>query len=253
MTAFRAFLGKEFREIAKTWRMWVLPGIVLFFALSGPVIARLTPQLLQALAPDTGLVIEVREPTFRDAYLQWAKNLVQLVSFALIVVFAGVVSGERRSGTAVLVLTKPLSRTAFVAAKYLAGSAFLVGTVAIGAAVTWALTWAVFGEAPLAPLAGATGLWLVLGLMILGIMVFLSSLVGSQAGAAGLGFGAFVLLSIASIWSPAVRYSPTGLLGAPTEVLLGRSGPLLGPVLTGLALGAISVAAAVAAFSRKEL
>ncbi len=43
MSSFRAFLGKELREIVRTWRIWVLPGIVLFFAVTGPVIARLPP------------------------------------------------------------------------------------------------------------------------------------------------------------------------------------------------------------------
>jgi ABC-2 type transport system permease protein len=253
MSGFRAFLGKELREIVKTWRIWVLPGIVLFFAVTGPVIARFTPQLLQAVAPDTGLVIQIPDPTFLDAYLQWTKNLVQIVTFAIIIIFAGAVSAERRSGTAVLVLTKPLSRSAFVVAKYLAQGALLIGTVAVGTAITWALTYAVFGEAPLLPLAQATGMWLVWGLMILGIMVFLSSLVGSQAGAAGLGLGAFVLLSIASIWAPAVRYSPAGLLGAPTDILVGRAGYLLWPVVTGFVLTGVSLAKAVWAFSRKEL
>ncbi|MBC7220856.1 ABC transporter permease [Candidatus Bipolaricaulota bacterium] len=253
MTGFRAFLGKELREIVKTWRIWVLPGIGLFFAVTGPVIARFTPQLLAAVAPDTGLVFQIPNPTFLDAYLQWTKNLIQLVTFAIIIIFAGVVSAERRSGTAVLVLTKPLSRRAFIAAKAVAQGAFLMATVAVGAAVTWALTYAVFGEAPLVPFVQATGIWLVWALMVLGIMVFLSSLVGSQAGAAGLGLGVFVLFSIGSIWTPVVRYSPAGLLGAPTDVLLGRAGPLLWPVVTGLVLTGISVAAAVVAFSRKEL
>lgn len=253
MSGFRAFLGKELWEIVRTWRIWVLPGIVLFFAVTGPVIARFTPQLLQAVAPDTGLVIQIPAPTFLDAYLQWTKNLVQIVTFAMIIIFAGAVSGERRSGTAVLVLTKPLSRTAFIVAKYLSQGALLVGTVTGGAAATWISTWAVFGQAPVGPLAQATGVWLVWALVILGIMIFLSALVGSQAGAAGLGLGAFVLLSIATIWPPAARYSPAGLLGAPSDIALGRAGPLLWPVVTALALAGCALAAAVAAFSRKEL
>ncbi len=253
MTGFRAFLGKELWEIVKTWRIWIFPGIVLFFAVTGPVIARFTPQLLQAVGPDTGLVIQVPEPTFVDAYLQWVKNLVQIVTFAMIIIFAGAVSGERRSGTAVLVLTKPLSRTAFIVAKYVSQGALLVGTVGVGSAITWALTGIVFGQAPVGPLFHAAGIWLVWGLMILGIIIFLSALVGSQAGAAGLGLGAFVVLSIASIWAPAVRYSPAGLLGAPTDILLGRAGPLLWPVVTALLLAGLAVVAAVAVFSRKEL
>lgn len=253
MSGFSAFLGKEFREILRTWRIWVLPGIVLFFAVTGPVIARFTPQLLRAVAPDTGLVIEIPDPTFLDAYLQWAKNLVQIVTFAIIIIFAGAISAERRSGTAVLALTKPLTRTAFVAAKYLSQGAFLIGTVAVGAVITWALTYGVFGAAPLPALVQATGVWLVWALMILGIMVFLSALVGSQAGAAGLGLGAFVLLSIATIWGPAVRYSPVGLLNASSEIVLRRAAPLLWPVVTGLALTGLAFTAAVWTFSRKEL
>jgi len=253
VSGFRAFLGKELWEIVKTWRIWVLPGIVLFFAVTGPVIARFTPQLLEAVGPDTGLVIELPDPTFRDAYLQWVKNLVQIVTFAIVIIFAGAVSAERRSGTAVFALTKPLSRSAFVVVKYLAHGVLLIGTVTVGTAITWVLTHAVFGEAPLLPLAQATGVWLVWGLMILGLMVFLSSLVSSQAGAAGLGLGAFVLLSIASIWAPAVRYSPAGLLSASSEIVAGRIGPIVWPVVTGLTLAGIALAAAVVAFSRKEL
>lgn len=148
MSGFRAFLGKEFQEIFRTWRIWVLPGIVLFFAVTGPALARFTPQLLQAVAPETGLVIQIPDPTFRDAYLQWTKNLEQITMFAVIIICAGAVSAERRSGTAVLVLTKPLTRTAFIVAKCLSHGALLVGTATVGTALTWAFTYAAFGEAP---------------------------------------------------------------------------------------------------------
>jgi ABC-2 type transport system permease protein len=254
MIGFRAFLAKEFSEILRTWRIWVLPGIVLFSAVTGPVLALFMPQLLAALAPEMGgVVIQIPDPTFRDAYRQWTGSLVETVTIAIIVIFAGAVSAERGSGTAVLVLTKPLSRTAFIVAKCLSQGALLIGTVAVGTVITWALTYAVFGEAPLGPLAGATGIWLVWALMLLGIMVFLSALVGSQAGAAGLGLGAFVLVSIATLWAPAVRYGPAGLLNASSEIILGRVGPLLWPIVTGLALGALALAGAVWVFSRKEL
>ena len=36
MSGFRVFARKELREIVRTWRIWVLPGILLFFALTGP-------------------------------------------------------------------------------------------------------------------------------------------------------------------------------------------------------------------------
>ncbi|HSQ22205.1 MAG TPA: ABC transporter permease subunit [Coriobacteriia bacterium] len=254
MRGFGAFLIKELREIARTWRIWVLPGIVLFFAISGPPLAKITPELLSSFVPaESGVVIEMPDPTYVDAYLQWTKNLQQIVLFAVIIMFGGVISAEKRSGTAALALTKPLSRTAFVLAKFVSQTALLAVTVVVGALATWGLTYVVFAEAPLAPLAQATGTWLALGVMILALMVALSAAIDSQAGAAGLGFLGFIALSIATLWSPAVEHSPAGLLGAPTNLVMGETVTLGWPLATTFALTAVLVLVAVAVFRRREL
>ena len=58
--AFATFLDKERRETLKTWRLWVLPGILLFLALSSPVLTKLTPELLKATAnSQPGVVIHI--------------------------------------------------------------------------------------------------------------------------------------------------------------------------------------------------
>jgi len=254
MRGFGAFLIKELREIARTWRIWVLPGIVLFFAISGPPLAKITPELLGSfVAEQPGVVIQFPDPTYVDAYLQWTKNLQQIVLFAVIIMFGGVISAEKRSGTAALALTKPLSRTAFVLAKFVSQTALLAVTVVVGALATWGLTYAVFAEAPLAPLAQATATWLALGVMILALMVALSAAIDSQAGAAGLGFLGFIALSIATLWSPAVEHSPAGLLGAPTNLVMGKPVTLGWPLATTFALTAVFVLVAVAVFRRREL
>ena len=220
MRGLGVFLAKEIREIARTWRIWVLPGIVLFFAASGPPLARVTPELLSTLmdAQATGVVIQIPEATFTDAYLQWTKNLSQIVLFAVIIMFAGAVSAEKRGGTAVLALTKPLSRSAFVLAKLLSHLLLLTVATAAGAVLTWALTLAVFGEAPATPLVQATLAWLVLGALFVALAVLLSVAFDSQAAAAGVGLGVYLLLSIATIWEPAVTYSPAALVNAPTAL-----------------------------------
>ena len=177
MSGFTAFLGKELREILRTWRIWVLPGIVLFFAISGPPLAKITPELLGSLMADQqpGVVIQLPDPTYIDAYLQWTKNLSQMVLFAVIIMFGGIISAETKSGTAALVLTKPLSRSAFVLAKFVSQAALVAVPVVAGALATWGITYSVFGEAPLAPLAEATGAWLVFALMFVALMELLSS------------------------------------------------------------------------------
>lgn len=255
MSGFTAFLGKEVREVFRTWRIWVLPGIVLFFALTGPVLAKITPELLGSLMTDQqpGVVIQLPDPTYADAYLQWTKNLSQIVLFAVIIMFGGIISGEKKSGTAALVLTKPLSRLAFVIAKFVSQTLLVVVPVTLGALATWGVTYAVFAEAPFAPLAEATGAWLVLALLFVALMELLSAVLDSQAGAAGIGFLGYIVLSVGAIWKPMLDYTPAALTTAPTSLITGEATSLGWPIATTLALTVLCVAGAVLVFRRREL
>ena len=177
MNGFVVFAAKEVREILRTWRIWVLPGILLFFALTGPVLARYTPELVGALAGDQLKGLVMPTPTYLDAYAQWVKNLSQIALFALIIIYGSIISSERKSGTAVLVLTKPVSRTAFVVAKAAVHSAFLAILVVAGTLLTWGLTAAVFGQAPGSALWSSALVWLVFGVLFIALMTLLSVLI----------------------------------------------------------------------------
>jgi hypothetical protein len=39
MTGFGAFLRKELIEIRRTWRLWVIPGMLVFLGVTSPIIA----------------------------------------------------------------------------------------------------------------------------------------------------------------------------------------------------------------------
>lgn len=253
---FGAFVGKEALEILRTWRLYVLPGMALFFALTGPVLAKYTPQILQALAGfDAAEVVKLmgRQPGVVDSYLQWIKNLSQVVFFALVIIYAGVISSERKSGTAVLVLTKPVSRTAFVLAKVFVHSVFVAAVTVVGTAITWGVTLLVYGEAPAGPLWQASLSWLVLALFFVALMTLLSVLMDSQAGAAGVGIAVWAALALAALVPAAVVFTPAGLLVTPMAVAEGAPFPSIWPVAGSLVLTAGVIAAAARAFRDKEL
>lgn len=255
MNGFTAFVRKEATEILRTWRIWVLPGILLFFAISGPPLAKFTPEILKAVAGMPAAAIEklIPNPTYLDAYGQWAKNLSQIGLFALIIIYGGLVSSERKSGTAVLVLTKPVSRTAFITAKALVHGAFLSLTVLVGTLLTWGMTALTFGSAPAGPLFSSALAWLAFGLLFLALMTLLSVALSSQAGAAGVGIGVYALLAIAGFSKTLTLYTPVGLATAPSLLASGRPFPLLWPLLSAIALSAALVAAAAWLFRRQEL
>ncbi len=254
MNATLVLARKESLEIVRTWRIVVLPAIILFFAVSGPLIGRFTPEIIGAVGGDQLGAIVLPDPTYVEAYGQWMQGLGQIVLFALIIIYGGLVSSETSSGTAILVLTKPVSRAAFVMVKAVTHSVFLVVIVMVGTLVTWGVTAAVFGEAPSAPLWSGTMVWLVLGVFYIALMTFFSVVIRSAAGAAGAGIGAFVLLTIGGLWAPLADHSPAGLVGIAGELVAGQPAPdLVWPVLVSLAAAVALVLAAAAVFRRKEL
>ena len=254
MRGWTVFLGKEAQETARTWRIWVLPGLLLFLGVTSPLVAWLMPSLLKSVAnQQPGVHIQLPPPTSADAYVQWLKNLSQVALWASIIAAGGLVSSEKRAGTAVLVLTKPISRAAFVLAKAAAAGGLLVLATTAGALACWGETYALFGTAPLEPFAAATGAWLAFALLMTAVTVMLSTVIDSPVGAAGAGLAVYALLALSSLWPPLARYGAAGLLGAPGELLAGKSPPLLWPLAVSALLAVACLAGATAALSRREL
>jgi ABC-2 type transport system permease protein len=254
MTGFGAFLGKELHEIVRTWRIWVIPGLVVFFAVTSPFVALLTPALVASIAADQpGVVIQLPDPTALDAFGQFVKNLSQLVELAVVIAGAGVVSGERASGTAVLTLTKPLSRGAFVLAKIASQTTLVVGATIVGTLLTVGVTGLLFDDPPVGALVRAVGLWLGFALLLVVVMTFFSVALRSRGGAAGAGLGFLFVTLLVGSWPPAAETTFAGLHGATGQMLTGRAAAIGWPLATAAVAALAFGAAAVGLFRRQEL
>ena len=250
--SFRAFLAKDLREIVRTWRIWVLPGILLFSAVTGPPTARFTKELLSTISGDMFNPM-MPDPTWVDSYAQWTKNLSQLVAFALIIALGSAISGEKRTGTAIMVLTKPLTRAGFVLSKFVSTVVLLVASTVLMMLVTWGVTLIWFPNAPFGPLLAATAAWLLFALLLVAVVLLASAAVDSGAGAAGIGLGFFFLLMLAGIWGPMLRWTPAGMINAPVALGADAEVDLLWPAVTTAVLTVVLVWAAVKVFERREL
>ena len=254
MSGLRAFLRKEMRETLHTWRLWVLPGLLVFLGVTAPVITALTPRIIELAAKSSpGTTVTIAQPTAREAYLQFVGNLGQLALLAIIITVSGAISGEVRSGTAALVLTKPISRAAFVIGKAATAFALILASTAIGAVVCIGITAAIFGLGPAGHFVLAVAIWLAYALLFVGIMVALSARLRSQMAAAACGVGVFAALAALNALPTVRDYQPGGINGAMTDLLRHGSAAWAWPLLTSLVLAAITLAVAVARFDRREL
>lgn len=254
MNGFNAFLRKELTEIRRTWRLWVIPGMLVFFGLTSPLIAALTPALVESMAASQpGVVIQLPPPSALDAYAQFIKNLDQFVLIAVVITGAGVISGERATGTAILALTKPLSRGAFVVAKIITQIALLVAATVLGTVVCLAMTAVVFDGGNAARLVTAVALWLLYASLLVVVMTLCSAAFRSRGAAAGAGLGFYFLTLLLSSWGPAARYGFVGLWPALREALMGEPLAVAWPIATALVAVGLGVTGAVWIFERQEL
>jgi ABC-2 type transport system permease protein len=254
MTGLVAFSRKELTEIRRTWRLWVIAGMLFFFGVTSPIIAALTPALVQSMAASQpGVVIQLPPPTALDAAAQFLKNLNQFVLLAVVIGGAGAISGERASGTAILALTKPLSRGAFVVAKILSQIALLVSATALGTAVCLATTALVFDGSVAARLVTSVALWLVFASLLVVVMTLFSATFRSRGAAAGAGLGFYFLALLFSNWGPAASYTFLGLQPAMRDALRGETVSSGWPVTTAIIAIVAGAMAAVGIFEKQEL
>ena len=254
MTGLTAFLQKELTEIRRTWRLWVIPGMLVFLGITSPIIAALTPALLQSMSTSKpGVVIHIPPPAVLDASAQFLKNLDQFVLIAVVIAGAGAISGERSSGTAILALTKPLSRGAFVVGKILSQTTLLVAATALGTAVCLATTVVVFNASEAGRLMTAVMLWLLYATLLVVAMTLFSAAFRSRGAAAGAGLGFFFVSLLLANWGPAARYSFVGLMPAMGNALTGHAMSLGWPVTTAVAAIVAGVLTAVRIFEQQEL
>jgi ABC-2 type transport system permease protein len=254
MTGLAAFLGKELTEIRRTWRLWVIPGMLLFLGLTSPIIAAVTPGLVQSMSGSRpGVVIHLPPATVLDASAQFLKNLDQFVLIAVVIAGAGVVSGERTSGTAILALTKPLSRGAFIVAKIVSQVSLLVAATALSTVVCLGVTGVVFKDSSAGRLVTAVAIWLLYASLLVVVMTLFSAAFRSRGAAAGAGLGFYFLTLLFSSWGPTARYSFSGLMPAMSRALTGETLSLGWSMTTAVAAIAVGALAAVRIFERQEL
>jgi ABC-2 type transport system permease protein len=256
VTGLTLFLGKEFREILRTYKIWVVPAIFLFFGLLSPVAVKLLPELLKPQMEAQGIVIELPLPKAADSFLQFYKNLAQLGMLAIILVSMGLVSEERSRGILELLLAKPLSRTAVIVSKFVAQTVLVGGSIILGAAACYFYTLALFEGGRLLPFVQGTVLFLAYDALIIALALFFSSVLRSQIAAGGLALISFFLLStLPLIHRLFAEYSPSVLTSLANDIVAGKADFSAAgwPAVSSLSLTLLLLALGSIIFNRQEL
>jgi ABC-2 type transport system permease protein len=254
MTGAIVFLKKEFREILRTHKIYVVPCIFLFFAISSPLLAKLTPELVKSLVPN--FEVTLPEPKAADSYLQLFKNLNQIGILAVIFTSIGLVADEKVRGTAILMLTKPVPKWSFIISKFIATSALVLGALLLAYGVCLYYTLFLFKDAMFAISAQAIILAIAYYLLIIAVTLLASTISRSLALSGAFSVGAFLLLSILpALHKSLAQYTPGALPNFQDKLLAGTAtfGEAVPALMITLAAVVVLLVLTVLIFKRQEL
>ena len=256
MMGFLVLLIKELREQLRTGRLIAVAAVFVLFGILGPLTDRYMKELIDAIGSQSGgFTIEVPPPSLNGDVGEIVKNLSQFGVICALLLSMGAVAWEKERGTAGMIMTKPASRAAFLAAKLTAISLNLGLAVTLGCGLGYVYTALLYPSA--FPIGGyvamAAIMWWTL-VVFTAITLLGSTISRSAIAAAGVGLVALLVLGLVASIPVIGPWSPLALLTPAMALALGNdAGNFAGPLLFNIALVPALLGAAWLAFRRQEL
>jgi ABC-2 type transport system permease protein len=215
------FFQKESLEIVKTPKWIVLTAVFVVFGIMSPIAAKYMNELISGIG---GLELNLPEPTYRDAYMQFFKNMYGLSILVVILTFMSMVVEEKVRGTVLLVLTKGLSRTSFILCKFLSASFFFSIVYTISLSVFLYYTSLLFPDHSMQNVGGPLFLFWLYGVCLIASTLLCSTLSKSHTIAAVSSFAFYFFLSLSNMIPGIGTYLPGSYQTMGVEIMTGVKG-----------------------------
>lgn len=255
MNGFATMVKKEILEIYRSKKLLILIILFAFCAIASPILAKLIPTLLKAMPQTPGLVINLPDPTWRDSIDQFIKNLSQIGLIVIIFMFSGSIAEEKSKKTLEIVLTKPISRTGFIFAKFYSSALYLKIVFILSAIVFYFYTVSILGN-----FSALNFLWfalflLVFLILVLAVTIFFSTIFSNQILAASTTFFVSIIFTtVIGYIKKLTDYNPSYILSNYKNLMAdGKIADFLPSGITSLALIIFLIFFAAIIFKRQEV
>jgi ABC-2 type transport system permease protein len=211
MTGLRALLKKELKEQLRTHKFLIVAAVFLVFGFATPLLIKYMPQLIEMAGDD--IVVQMPEPSAVMAISEYANTLVQVGTLVAVLVAMGAIARERERGLAAMILSKPVSRGAFVTAKLAAMSVTFVMALALGSAACYVYTVLLIGPADASAFLALNLLLALFFVLCLSVALLCSSLFRNQLAAGGVALVVLIAQALLTQVPEIGDYMPARLTG----------------------------------------
>jgi len=260
MKQFFVVLKKEFFELFKTKKIFIMLLVLVVFGLMSPVLAKYTPELLKMAMKSSKDSIKIDlstmpKPTIIDSYVQFFKNIGQIGFLTILIICMVSIVEEKNKGTVVLVLTKGVSRVKFILAKYIAYTISFTVAYSISVVGFFTYTYILFNKALVKNGLESLFLYWLFGILLISVILFFSTVGKSVSVVAVLSIVFFFGVSMLPGIPYVGKYTP-GEITAGTSELLAKSKEIQDlyiPIIVTVVSILVAFLAATYSFKKQEL
>ena len=176
MNTFLVLFQKEWRENIRNFKILWIPLVFILFGITEPVMNYYMPQILSSVGnlPE-GTVIEFPLMTSEQILMSTISQYQLIGMLVVILAFSGIISRERKNGTATLLYVRPLSFTGYVGSKLAILSIIVLGSFILGIVASLYYTSILFGSIDFLSFIEFTSIYVLWLLFVISIVLFTSA------------------------------------------------------------------------------
>ncbi|TDL32075.1 ABC transporter permease [Jeotgalibacillus sp. S-D1] len=232
MNGLKILFKKELLEMYRSYKWVWMPLLFISLGIMQPLTSYYLADIIKEFGglPE-GAVFETPLPTSQQVFTETLGQFSQIGTLVIVLAAMGMLSNERNSGAALMILVKPISYTGYFLSKWLAAASLVIVSFLLGVSCTLYYTTLLFDPLPVKEVMISSGYYVVWLLVTVTITLTLSAFIKKTAAVAGASILILLLLAVAaSLFKEPLRWTPGNLLTLAQQAIMNE--PLIGSLGT---------------------
>lgn len=207
-------LKKEMLEMARSYKWIWMPMVFIALGIMQPLTSYYLPDIIEEFGglPE-GAVFEIPMPGSEQVFAETLGQFSQIGLFVVVLALMGSLAGERSSGTAVMILAKPVSHASYFLAKWIAGTLITTVSYLAGAAAALYYIYLLFDPIHIQQILLSSLFYMMWLLFTVTLVLFFSTFLKRSAAVAGASLVLLIIIALASsIFIEPMMWTPGHLL-----------------------------------------
>lgn len=221
MTQWTVLYRKEMKEMMRNYKLLWIPIVFILLGVMQPVSSYYMPEILDAFGnlPE-GTILEMPIPTGEEVLMSVLSNYGLLGVLILVLGSMGVVSAERQSGVAGMVMIKPVPYAAYILSKWAGLLTITLVSLFIGFAASWYYTSLLIEQVAFERIFQGVAIYSIWLVFVVTLTLFFSTIMKGNGSVAFVTiFVVFAISTITSIVGKYLKWSPSTMTEHTAQVL----------------------------------